>query len=88
MGSEYGSNRVQFYHLTVSTLNNSTYEYPVTPYVNTNNPYGGPTQGIPMGWYPPELTPDDKIEKAKEVKVQQVKDVKRHVLGPKRSRWG
>ena len=77
-----------------------TPEYDVTPYIyriddvgttvhNYNYSYNnGPTQSIPMGWYPAKLTPEEKIEKAKEVKVQKVKDVKRHVLGPKRSRWG
>jgi hypothetical protein len=43
---------------------------------------------IPMGRrHPFELSPEEKLRRAKQEKIEQEKAIKRKVLGPKRSRW-
>jgi hypothetical protein len=52
-----------------------------------NSNVGTVTERIPMGWGSRELTPEEKVEKAEKLRLEQLKATKRAVLRPKAARW-
>lgn len=48
-------------------------------------PYSGSGMGRSR---PAKLSPEAKMERARQEKIEHEKAIKRKVLGPKRSRWG